>query len=130
MSINIQRGRDHGLPTYADVRGIKSFDNLKATTPQEVSFWYKMTLQNNTLMLDWALQVIAAMKQVYASVFDIDLFVGGVTENPIAGGLVGPTFANMIALQFRNLKFADRFFYDDLNQSVSFTKSSSITDVD
>ena len=38
MSINIQRGRDHGLPTYADVRGIKSFDNLKATTPQEVSF--------------------------------------------------------------------------------------------
>lgn len=102
MSINIQRGRDHGLPTYADVRGIKSFDNLKATTPQEV---------------------IAAMKQVYASVFDIDLFVGGVTENPIAGGLVGPTFANMIALQFRNLKFADRFFYDDLSQSVSFTKS-------
>ncbi len=70
------------------------------------------------------------MKQVYASVFDIDLFVGGVTENPISGGLVGPTFANMIALQFRNLKFADRFFYDDLNQSVSFTKSSFIIDVD
>jgi hypothetical protein len=51
------------------------------------------------------------------------MFVGGISERPLSGALVGPTFANMIALQFRNLKVADRFFYDDISQPVSFTKS-------
>ena len=67
------------------------------------------------------------MRNTYNSVQDVDLFIGGVSEKPVPGGLVGPTFAGIIAQQFRNLKQADRFFYDDLNQpDISFTASKDL----
>jgi peroxidase len=62
---------------------------------------------------------------VYDSVDDIDLFVGGVTEKPLSGGLVGPTFAYIIAKQFENIKQSDPFFYDLVNQRGTFTKGKS-----
>ena len=44
---------------------------------------------------------------------DIDLYIGAITEITLAdGALLGPTFANIIAKQFDNLKQADRFFYN------------------
>lgn len=63
------------------------------------------------------------MKKVYESVGDIDLYIGGVTERPLPGAEVGPTFAYIIYKQFENLRNADRFFYDASNPSVSWTKS-------
>lgn len=51
------------------------------------------------------------MKNVYAHPRDIDLFVGGVSEKPLPKAVLGPTFASMFALQFVNLRRADRFFY-------------------
>jgi len=53
---------------------------------------------------------------------DVDLFIGGVTEiKPQNGALLGPTFTTIVAKQFDVLKHADRFFYNDPYQSVSFT---------
>jgi peroxidase len=66
------------------------------------------------------LQVINNLKRVYATVKDIDLFIGGVTEKPMPGAAVGPTFHYIIGQQFDNLRRTDRFFYDDLTKSVSF----------
>jgi peroxidase len=61
---------------------------------------------------------------MYTSAEDIDLYIGGISESPLPDASVGPTFASIVAKQFRNLRVMDRFFYDDLSQGVSFTPGS------
>ncbi len=51
------------------------------------------------------------------------LFPGGLAETPLHGGLVGPTFACIIGIQFRNLRKCDRFWYETGNPLVRFTES-------
>ncbi|XP_037074559.1 eosinophil peroxidase-like [Pollicipes pollicipes] len=107
VSLNIQRSRDHGLQPYNEYRAIcnlkkaSSFDDLSREVPG---------------------RLIEKMKQVYASVDDIDLFTGGLSETPLQGGLVGPTFGCIIGLQFRFLKKCDRFWYETEDTAVRFTE--------
>lgn len=54
------------------------------------------------------------------------MFIGGVTENPLRDAVLGPTFAGIFALQFVNLKRADRFFYtSNIGQPYALTASKS-----
>ena len=69
------------------------------------------------------IQIIASLRNVYADPQDIDLFIGGVSERPEPGSLLGPTFATIAAKQFDVLKHADRFYYNDASQNVSLTAS-------
>jgi peroxidase len=58
------------------------------------------------------------LQQVYGSVDQVDLFVGGLAEDPAPGGsMVGPTFEAIIAQQFENLRDGDPLFYQ--NQGFS-----------
>ena len=63
------------------------------------------------------------MESVYDSVEDIDPFTGGVAEEPVAGGVVGPTFACIISKQFENIMKGDRFFFTHKDGGVRDLKS-------
>lgn len=93
-SLNLQRGRDHGLPTLNEMRidlGLTpyaSFDELSSDA-----------------------DVVANFAATYASVDDIDLWVGGLSENHVAGAMVGETWMAIVSDQFRRLRDGDRFYY-------------------
>jgi hypothetical protein len=53
---------------------------------------------------------------------DIDLFIGTNHERIVPGGVVGAVSSCLFGLQFRNLKFGDRFFYTHEGQ---FTEGKS-----
>ena len=93
MARNIQRGRDHGIPTYSTMRQACKLTRLTSfrSRPREIG------------VSDWR-----SMGQVYSSVQDIDLITGGLAETPAAGAILGPTFACIIGKQFHALMFGDR----------------------
>ncbi|XP_060067599.1 chorion peroxidase-like [Ylistrum balloti] len=100
---NIQRGRDFGIYDYNTWR--------VACNLGPASDFDALDLHSSELR--------KLLKKVYNTVFDIDLFTGGVSENNIPGGNIGTTFACLIGLQFQALKQGDRFFYES-NTNVKF----------
>ena len=52
---------------------------------------------------------------------DVDLWSGGVSEKPLPGSMIGPTFACVIATQMSYIRSGDRFWYELPNQPSSFT---------
>ncbi|RZC42334.1 peroxidase, partial [Asbolus verrucosus] len=108
FSLDIQRGRDHGLPTYAAYRklcglpAVRSFEDLSDVIPKEV---------------------IASLSKVYVSPLDIDLIVGGLSEEAAEDSLFGPTLSCIIADQFLRTRRGDRYFYDNENQPAPFSRS-------
>jgi len=57
-----------------------------------------------------------------SNVDDIDLFVGGMGEKPVPGGLIGPTFACIIGQTFADLRIGDRLWYEAPNEMSSFSQ--------
>ncbi|MGI8891565.1 MAG: peroxidase family protein [Chthoniobacterales bacterium] len=95
-SLNIQRGRDHGLGSYNQVRigyGLAP----------------KATFAEMTSNLDFQARLAAA----YDSPDDVDLWVGGLCEDHVNGGQVGETFSTILKDQFERLRDGDRFWYED-----------------
>ncbi|XP_018575206.1 uncharacterized protein LOC108913999 [Anoplophora glabripennis] len=105
-AINIQRGRDHGIPSYTSWREPCGLSPIKT--------WQDLKGIFNPNSID-------RFRSVYHHVDDIDLFSGGLAEKPVRGGVVGPTFACIIAQQFLNLRKGDRFWYENGGFDSSFT---------
>ncbi len=104
---NCQRGRDHGLPGYGFWREfcglpkISNFESLNEIGNVEV----RRALANIYGQLGITIVVFIIAYDVSDNA---DLFVVGVLEDPVADGLVGPTFACIIANQFQRLRDGDR----------------------
>ena len=41
------------------------------------------------------------------------MYVGGLSEDPVKDGIVGPTFACLISYQFRDIKKGDRYWHEN-----------------
>lgn len=98
-SLNIQRGRDHGLPFYNDYRELYNMTRARSFNDLRGEIKDKKTLDN--------------MELLYGHVDNIDLFVGGMAETPVDGAKVGPLFLNILVDQFKRLRDGDRFWYED-----------------
>ncbi len=114
VSLNIQRGRDHGLPDFNSVRE---------------SYGLNPLTDFSELTNDPAL--IAKLEALYGTIDHLDLWVGGLIENPVDGALVGETFQTIIADQFTRLRDGDRFWYegrlsDDMLDMIQDTSLSDI----
>jgi hypothetical protein len=94
VSLNIQRGRDHGMPDYNSARIALGLSPV--TTFAEIS---------------GDPETVARLRRAYRDVNDIDLWVGGVAEDPYAGGMLGELFHTIVKRQFLALRDGDRFWY-------------------
>ena len=96
VSLNIQRGRDHGLASYNDAReayGLERVDDFDDITSD-------VELQN-------------ILRDLYGSVDNIDPFVGGLVEDRVPGAMVGEFFLAVLTDQFMRLRDGDRFWYEN-----------------
>ena len=114
-SLNIQRGRDHGLPDYNTIRGefglapVADFSDMTSSVERQ-----------------------QALASVYSDPGQIDPWVGFLSEDPLTGSVLGPTLTNIISAQFQKLRDGDRFFYlndPDLTAALSEIQSTRLSDV-
>ncbi|MBW2381308.1 MAG: peroxidase, partial [Deltaproteobacteria bacterium] len=113
-SLNIQRGRDHGLPSYNEAR------NAMYLTPR-ASF----------AEVSSDLNVQTRLASVYANVDEIDLWVGTLAEDPFNGGHVGELAFQVIKRQFEGLRDCDRYWYAEslTPQEKADVESTTLADV-
>src|SRR5262249_38259281 len=55
----------------------------------------------------------AELKQLYGSVDNIDVWVGMLAEDHVAGGSVGPLVQAIVAKQFENIRNGDRLWFEN-----------------
>src|SRR5262249_12712773 len=94
-SLNIQRGRDHGLADYNTTRAAYGL-------PRVTSF--------SQITSDPTLQ--AKLAQLYKNVNNIDLWVGALAEDHIPGTSTGPLLRAVITDQFERLRDGDSFYFE------------------
>ena len=56
-------------------------------------------------------RTVAAYQRLYDTPEDLELFSAGLAENPVPGGLLGPTFTCIIGRQFHNIRVGDRWVW-------------------
>ncbi len=105
-ALNIQRGRDHGLPDYLSVR-------------QQLDLSQDLT--------DLTEAARHSITDAYPELTDIDLWLGGISEKPVNGGIVGQTFHHIIKDQFTRLRDGDRFFYKNHIDTLETIANGSTT---
>lgn len=97
-SLNIQRGRDHGLASYRRWQRL-----CEVLFPgQNASFHYNSSERS--------------LRELYGEQGfrdGMDLWVGGLAERKLPGAQVGPTFACILGLTWQRLRDGDRFWYEN-----------------
>ncbi|MFK8009523.1 MAG: peroxidase family protein [Saprospiraceae bacterium] len=116
VSINLQRGRDHGLPDYKTVRSyyggshISSFSNINSD--HEIS---------------------SRLQSVYGNVNDIDLWAGIFAEPLVSGTSLPATAIAILKKQFEVLRDGDFYYYQNdpflTNSDRSIIESSDLASI-
>jgi len=94
-SLNMQRGRDHGLPSYNQAR-------IESGLSPAAGF--------HDITSDVEIQ--QRLESVYGNVDDVDVWIGGLAEDHLPCSLVGELFFTVLSDQFERLRDGDRFWYE------------------
>ena len=97
-ALNIQRGRDHGLPSYTAWR---TYCGLSP-----VGGWNDM----DRLL---GVNLSRELRRLYGHPDNVDLWVGGLLEPPLAKARVGETVQCLLIDQFKRSRDGDRFWYEN-----------------
>ncbi|KAH8236646.1 hypothetical protein KR026_007355 [Drosophila bipectinata] len=108
VSLNIQRGRDHGIPSYPVFR--------RHCRLPPVDTWEQMAqaVDNATLV---------SIRQIYESPQDVDVYTGALSEPPMEGAIFGPLLSCMVSDQFLRIKLGDSHWYERKVGPQRFTKA-------
>ncbi|XP_038162994.1 thyroid peroxidase [Cyprinodon tularosa] len=97
-SLNLQRGRDHGLPGYNEWRElcglmrVATLDDLAEAVGDR--------------------RVAEKILHLYKHPNNIDVWLGGLVETILPGSRTGPLFACLIGKQMKSLRDGDRFWWE------------------
>ncbi|MCK5916970.1 MAG: hypothetical protein KAG34_01000, partial [Cocleimonas sp.] len=113
-SLNMQRGRDHGVAGYNDVR-----EGLGL--PRIESF-------NDPIFQDGVGKKLAS---IYKSPDDMDLWVAGLAEKSQGDSLVGSSFTSILSDQFSRLRDGDRFWYENQfsSKDIGTLNNTKLSDI-
>lgn len=113
-SLNIQRGRDHGLADYNDTRAALGMSRVRS---------FADITRNKELQ--------QKLQTLYGSVNNIDLWVGLLAEDHVPGTSFGPTGSRIVANQFERLRDGDRFWYENAHsgQLLRELRSTRLSDI-
>jgi len=109
-SLNMQRGRDHALPSYNDIRvafGLTAVTDFSEINPDA--------------------NVITRLQNAYSDVDQIDAWIGLLAEPHHPGAYVGETLRQILGTQFTNLRDGDRFWYETYLPADLVAQAQSMT---
>ena len=94
-SMDIQRGRDHGLPTYgvvAEELGLGAVNAFAGFTDDST--------------------INGKLEELYGNPNQLDLIVGIFAEKPKANSILGKVGTHIAAKNFERARSSDRFWYE------------------
>jgi hypothetical protein len=114
VSLNIQRGRDHGLADYNATRvayGLDTVDSFEDITSN--------------------LAIQQRLAELYGDVDRLDLWVGLLAEEHLTGASVGELALTIITDQFQRLRDGDRFYYENIfaKQELRTLQQTTLADI-
>jgi len=115
-SLNLQRGRDHGITDYNSLRAA-----------------YGLPAKANFSDISSDPDVVARLSNTFSSTSNMDPWTGGLCEDHVPGAQVGELFHAILSQQFLNLRSGDRFWFendpslsDSLKEEIRGTRLSDI----
>ena len=115
-ALNVQRGREHGLPSYVAMR-----EAMGLTVPSEFS-----EITGNA-------ELATKLENLYGTPGAIDLWIGALAEDHAGNSGLGLVNSVVIAEEFRRIANGDAFFYrwdDDLNaDDMEMLEASTLSKV-
>ena len=115
-AINIQRGRERGLPDYNSIRSAFGLEPIADFTSLSSNIYLNQKIKN-----------------LYQNINAIDPWVGFLAEDHLPGSLFGESVMHIVSLQFLNLRDGDRLFY--LNdptltaEDIEWIESSTLSQI-